>query len=63
MKTKVTEELRVQAQIFSFRFSCRECAYFDEEIERCSEGYPVDEHLDGSLRSDEVLFCKLFESG
>lgn len=61
MKTEVNEELREQAALYRFRFSCENCAYFVEETRSCSEGYPVDEHLDGSLAGPLLLFCKLFE--
>ena len=62
MKTKVTATLREEVERFRLQFACGHCAYFDPARDRCSEGYPNDEHRDGHLRSEEILFCKLFEA-
>lgn len=61
MKTRIDERLRTEAEKYRFRFTCEHCAHFDEARQSCAEGYPNDEHVDGSLRGDEVLFCKLWE--
>ena len=62
MKTRVGEQLRKEAKRYRLQFACPQCAYFDPEVERCSEGYPIDEHRDPSLQQPEILFCKLFEA-
>lgn len=61
MKTRIDERLRTEAVKYRFRFTCQDCAHFDDVEKRCSEGYPIEEHVDGSLRGEEVLFCKLWE--
>lgn len=61
MKTQVDTRLRREADEYRFRFSCEHCAYFDEEGDSCSEGYPTDEHRSADLSRAEILFCKLFE--
>lgn len=62
MKTWVSERLKREAREFRLQFACPDCAYFDPDAERCSEGYPNDEHRDPSWDRTEILFCKLFES-
>ncbi len=61
MKTRIDDQLRREAERFRLRFTCDSCAHFDESGRRCAEGYPNDEHVDGSLEGEEVLFCKLWE--
>jgi hypothetical protein len=62
MKTKVTEQLRDEAEKFRLQFACPHCAYFDPDQDICSEGYPHDEHRSPELVTSEILFCKLFEA-
>lgn len=62
MKTKVTPELRDEAERFRLQFACPDCAYFEPRGRVCSEGYPNHEHLDAELLEPAVLFCKLFEA-
>lgn len=61
MKTLIDQRLRTEAERFRLRFSCEHCAHFDEDAGKCAEGYPNEEHTDGSLRGEQVLFCKLWE--
>jgi hypothetical protein len=61
MKTRIDERLRQEAKLYRFQFSCESCAHFDDVGQRCAEGYPNDEHIDGALGGEEVLFCKLWE--
>ncbi len=63
MKTKVDARLKEEATRFRLQFACPHCAYFNEDSRSCSEGYPVDAHLDPSWERADVLFCKLFELG
>lgn len=61
MKTRIDDRLREEATLYRFRFSCGDCAYFDEDGRRCSEGYPLDAHVRADWERSELLFCKLFE--
>ncbi len=63
MKTRIDPVLIEEAQRYQLRFCCEHCAYFDPDRERCSEGYPTDEHRNVNLLGDAILFCKLFEVG
>jgi hypothetical protein len=63
MKTRVDERLCAEVVRFRLKFTCPDCAYFDDVTERCSEGYPAEEHLSGDLDRAELIFCKLFEAG
>jgi hypothetical protein len=48
---------------YALRFTCEDCALFDPCAERCSHGFPTDEHrLRHYARRDAPLvFCKDFE--
>ncbi len=62
MRTKVDAAFRAQASKFGLRFCCEDCAYFDLELERCSHGYPTEEHRRADLAQRQlVVFCKDFE--
>lgn len=61
MKTPIDERFRQEVNQYQLQFACPDCAYFDPVAEKCSEGYPIDEHRSPSLARKELLFCKLFE--
>lgn len=61
MKTIIDDRLRREAARFRFRFSCEHCVHYDDRNDACAEGYPNDEHRDGTLSGEAILFCKLFE--
>ncbi len=63
MKTRVDERLREgEAERFSLRFACDDCAHFDAARGRCSLDYPAEPRR-GGLRQGELEFCKAFELG
>ena len=62
MRSPVDEQLIDQAARFRLRFGCEDCAHHDPQTQRCSAGYPNDEHLGPALASGASLcFCKSFE--
>ena len=63
MLTNIDDTLLLEAALFYFRFSCRDCQHFDEVRERCAEEYPTAEHLRSDLERPDLLFCKIFEGG
>ena len=49
-------------QVFRLRFACTDCAHFDAEGKRCSNGFPNEAHREPELGERlELLFCKAFE--
>ncbi len=62
MKTTVDARLRLEAARFSFRFSCDDCAHFEETGARCSLSYPAAPRRD-ALEGDHLELCKGFELG
>jgi acetone carboxylase gamma subunit len=63
VRTHIDERFRLEVAQYGLRFSCPDCAYFAPEVQACSEGYPVHEHLRTDLNREDLLFCKLFEAG
>jgi hypothetical protein len=61
MKTPIDDQFRQEVHKYRLQFACPDCAYFDPEEDRCSEGYPTEEHRSPSLTGSSLLFCKLFE--
>ncbi len=62
MKTLVDDQLREEAARFRLRFTCADCAYYDEAASQCSHGYPHEPHcLTALAEMHELLFCKEFE--
>jgi hypothetical protein len=60
--TPVDERLRREAERFSLRFRCEECAHFSPERQRCGNGYPTEPHRGVELsRRLSLEFCKEFE--
>jgi hypothetical protein len=51
---------RLERARLSLRFTCDQCAYFDDESERCVHGYPTAEHRAARYEDEEadVVFCK-----
>lgn len=49
-----------EARTYNLQFTCETCAFYNDENESCSHGYPTEEHR--ALRyADEcasVVFCK-----
>jgi hypothetical protein len=52
-----------QRERFALRFTCEHCALFDPEHERCSHGFPTEEHRLSYYASRDAMlvFCKDFE--
>jgi hypothetical protein len=62
VKTAVDGRLRVEVVVFELRYACEHCAHFDPASEKCSQGYPNEEHRQTPLESAaSVTFCKSFE--
>jgi hypothetical protein len=62
VRTLVDARLRTEAARYSFRFSCDDCAHFDEAGARCSLSYPAAPRRD-ALDGDHIELCKDFELG
>lgn len=62
-RTRIDERLKSEIERYRLAYTCPSCVYFDPETEACSEGYPVEEHREGRLDQEDLLFCKLFEGG
>ena len=63
MKQRVSLAFVDQRDAFSLRFNCEYCSYFDPQRERCTHGYPTDEHRSCRYTAPggELIFCKEFE--
>ena len=62
MKSVVDPSFRGEAERFNLRFSCEDCAHYDERSEACSNGYPNAAHRAPVLETArELEFCKQFE--
>lgn len=62
MKTLVDQQLREEVELFRLRFTCPECAYYDDVAAECSHGYPTAPHRLAPPRDSlELVFCKEFE--
>ena len=67
MKTVVDERLQREAAANDLRHRCDDCVHFDEERERCANGYPTAEHRTSVPRAADpspprfIVFCKEFE--
>jgi len=63
MKLAQDERFRAERQSFRLRFTCEDCALFDQVKARCAHGFPTEEHR--AYRYDDptaqVTFCKEFE--
>jgi hypothetical protein len=60
VKTRLDPRFRAEAERFSLRFACDDCAHFDAPRERCSLGFaaaPRRNAIDG----DTFESCKTFE--
>jgi hypothetical protein len=62
VKLPVDARLLDEAARFAFRFSCDDCAHFDERRERCSLGYPAAPRRD-ALATPHLELCKDYELG
>ena len=51
-----------EAKAHALRWSCEDCALFDEANERCAHGFPTAEHRRAhNERTSLLVFCKDFE--
>ncbi|HSQ65795.1 MAG TPA: hypothetical protein VLM85_21385 [Polyangiaceae bacterium] len=58
------ERLLVEASRFALRYTCDDCAHFDEQLAACGHGYPTTPHRAARLpQAGEIVFCKEFELG
>ena len=66
MRTLVDTRLRDEAERFSFRFACEDCAHFDERglggSGSCSLRYPAAPRRT-ALAEEHIELCKEFELG
>ena len=63
MISRVDERLLREAREFSLRFTCDDCAHFDEDSLACEHGYPTEPHRVKLDVVSELLFCKDYELG
>ena len=65
MKIAQDERFRDQRERFHLRFTCEDCALFDDAREACAHGFPTTEHRQAYYRDPDapLVFCKHFELG
>lgn len=56
-----------EAARFGLRFTCEDCALFDDRAARCRHEWPTEAHRRARYEAprregDEVVFCKEFEA-
>ena len=63
MKQSSSPLFVVQRESYALRFTCEHCAFFDVTSERCTHGYPNEEHRLARYRDaqHELVFCKDFD--
>ena len=63
MKILQDARFREQRERYRLRFTCEDCALFDDVKETCAHGYPTREHRDAHYQDEAapVVFCKHFE--
>lgn len=62
MKSVIDDRLRQEQREYRLRFACADCAHFDPDQRRCSNGFPSEAHQPSELGDRAVLtFCKAFE--
>ncbi len=63
MRSRVTLQLAREAEAYALAWTCDDCAYFEQERETCTHGYPeTARRQPAPLRpGDTVSFCKEFE--
>lgn len=63
MKLPASAAFSEQRALHVLRFTCEHCTYFDPAGERCTHGYPNDQHRDSRYADPaaELVFCKDFE--
>jgi hypothetical protein len=60
VRTRADDRLRAEAERFSLRFACEDCAHFDAARDACSHGYPPAPRR-SQLFDRDLVFCKEFE--
>lgn len=58
MRTRVTLQLLEEAERFSLRYTCDDCAHF---YETCAHGWPGGERRRTLAVGEDLEFCKEFE--
>ena len=62
MKLLLDEAFRAQESRYSFRWNCEDCTRFDPATDGCAHGYPTKTHRRAGRSTEELTFCKEFES-
>lgn len=63
MKQVASPAFYEESARYALRFTCEDCTYFDVDAQRCTHGYPNEEHRQAryAQRSGTLMFCKEFE--
>ena len=65
MEVALGPEFDEERERLSFRFTCEDCAHFDERDGGCLHGFPNELHrlarYEGSPRPAVIVFCKDFD--
>ena len=62
MVSVIDARLKREHDTFRLRFACEDCAHYDPDAGRCSNGFPCEDHKDSKLAGrHQVTFCKAFE--
>jgi hypothetical protein len=60
MRTRVDPQLRREAETFSFRFACEDCAHFERTEGTCSLSFDASPRR-AALDAAHLELCKAFE--
>jgi hypothetical protein len=61
MRTLINDEFLAQVEQSRMKMTCEDCVHWDQPAERCSQGFPPEEHRQLALVERRFVFCKLFE--
>jgi len=65
MEVRFHSGFDAQKEAFSFRFTCEDCAHFDERDGSCLHGFPNGLHrlarYTRAQRPEVIVFCKDFD--
>jgi hypothetical protein len=63
VKLPASDAFTTQRALHVLRFTCEHCTYFASEDDRCTHGYPNEQHRLSRYEDPtaELVFCKDFE--
>lgn len=63
MRIDASPRFDEERRLFVLRFTCENCAQFDDGAASCAHGYPVEDHRDERYAASgvDIVFCKDFQ--